>query len=65
MLDNNHLFSGSKKDLDIGWHRPDSIAKCPRGSPLANFFMRSMAVAEGLPEHSKCLEFAARTLTQG
>ena len=27
----------------------------PSGSPLANFFMRSIAVAEGLPEHSKCL----------
>lgn len=28
----------------------------PSGSPLANFFMRSIAVAEGLPEHSKCLD---------
>ena len=32
------------------------LTETPKGSPLASFFIKSIAVAEGLPEHSKCLD---------
>ena len=58
----NHLVT---KGTGPGKKNQEMLSQRPRGSPLANFFIRSMAVAEGLPEHSKCLISVADSRSTG